>query len=1168
MCKSSPETRRLLRRGSSTVLLIMSLTILFAVRLQAQSAATSALTGLTLDPSGAAVPGVKIQLTRRETSVALSGTSDEQGRFAFLLLAPGSYQLQATKATFDPLQLDEINVSVTETLRIELRLHLATIAQRIEVSSQLPMTQTDDSALGRVVNGTTVTGLPLVTRNFAQIAALSPGVVSGVFDAGELGLGGTAQSQISKSNDGIYVHGSRSYNNDSQLDGIDVSDVQSTGATSGGIPIPNPDTIQEFKVQTALYDAAYGRFGGASTSLITKSGSNTFHGSLFEFFRNEALNANDFFLKQAGQPRPALRQNQFGFAVGGPLHKDKLFFFGSYQGTRQTNGLAAGQARIACTATLRTPPLTDDRSAAALGKLFGGMTGALGGVAVLPDGSNINPVALALLNFKLPDGAYLIPTPQTVDPTLAFASQGFSALSEPCHFSENQFLTNVDYVVSTRSKISGRFFFADDNQIVAFPGNGLNAVGNIGGFPSPGNAGFRVFSLAYTYQFNNAWLNEARFGYVRTRASTQAQTAFDWSDVGVSEGTMSDANALPSLNILGSVSIASGFPRTYTQNSFVFNDNLSFIHGAHNVRLGGSLTRLQDNLNIVGLGSFLQFLSWPDFLLGLDATENGTGTFSNVFASVDVFGLLNREYRVWEGAAFAQDDYKATKFLTLNFGLRYERLGQFGDKLGRNSSFDVTKTDSNPPPGGSLAGYIVASNFPGTAPAGVLRADNTFGNYGADPNTIAPRIGFAWQILPSTSRLVLRGGYGMYYSRPTGQIFSQTVFGAPFALPRQGVGASNADATFADPFPQPFPTPDSFPLFIPYSFNTTSANNTVAPGFRPALIQQFGLNVQAELHQGWLLEVGYVGTQGIHLQRFRSLNQALQASPDNPIRGVTSDTLANISSRVPVPGIAADSLEEAETEGRSWYNGLEVSLTKRISHGFQFLASYTFSKTLDTDGSDINGISAGNTLTLGNQNSPAQRWGRASFDRAQRFVFSATWTLPTPPGGMPRVILGNWSLDAVATVQSGSALTIADTNSNNVYGISEDRAQLTGTCTKNQLVTGGSIESKLNGYFNTTCFTTPPVIGADGVGTGFGDSATGLVSGPGQANLDLAVSKRQTLPWHHEKTALDFRAEFFNAFNHPQFANPDNNFSSPTFGVISSSSVSARVVQLALKFSF
>jgi hypothetical protein len=347
-----------------------------------------------------------------------------------------------------------------------------------------------------------------------------------------------------------------------------------------------------------------------------------------------------------------------------------------------------------------------------------------------------------------------------------------------------------------------------------------------------------------------------------------------------------------------------------------------------------------------------------------------------------------------------------------------------------------------------------------------------------------------------------------------------------------------------------------------------STINTTAPNFRPALIQQFGLNLQAEVYPGWLMEIGYTGTQGTHLQRLRSLNQALQASPENPIRGATSDTLANIPLRVPVPGIAADSLREAETAGSSWYNGLEVSLTKQLSHGLQFLASYTFSKTLDTDGADINGTSAANTLTLGDQNSPAQRWGRASFDRTQRFVFSATWVLPTPADGLQRAFLGNWSLSAVATIQSGSALTIADTNSKNVYGISEDRADLMGTCTKNQLVRTGSVESNLNGYFNASCFSKPPVIGADGIGTAFGNSGTGLVSGPGQANLDLAVSKMQALPWLHEKTALQFRAELFNAFNHPQFANPDSNFSSPTFGVISSTSVSARVTQLALKLSF
>jgi hypothetical protein len=325
------------------------------------------------------------------------------------------------------------------------------------------------------------------------------------------------------------------------------------------------------------------------------------------------------------------------------------------------------------------------------------------------------------------------------------------------------------------------------------------------------------------------------------------------------------------------------------------------------------------------------------------------------------------------------------------------------------------------------------------------------------------------------------------------------------------------------------------------------------------MVQQFSLNVQGEFAKDWLFEAGYVGGTGTHLQRLRSQNQALSAS---------ANTLANIGSRVPVPGIRPDALREMESEGSDWYNGLEASLTKRLSHGLQFLASYTFSKTLDTDGADVNSTSAAVLLTLGDQNSPRQRWGRASSDRTHRFVFSETWTLPSPSAGLQKEILGGWALAAVVTIQSGSALTIADTNTNNVFGINEDRAELSGACSKNQLVMGGSAESKLGGYFNAACFATPPIIGSDGVGTAFGNSATGIVDGPGQANLDLAFSKTVALQWPLEKGSFQFRAEFFNMLNHPQFANPDANFTSPTFGVINSTAVNARVGQLALRFEF
>jgi len=1150
--------------------LVMALTValLSSGDISSQTASSGVLMGVTLDPSGAVLPGVTLHLIREDGSEAESATSDKNGQFGFLLLRPGTYEVKASKADFKTVSQSDIHVHVTETVRLQLRLELAIRLEQTQVLSNPLMVQLDTTALGRVVNDETVSSLPLVTRNFTQITALSPGVIVGVFNAGELGRGAIPLSQIGKSNDGIFVHGARSYDNNWQLDGNSVSDVLGSGVISGGIPIPNPDTLQEFKVQTGPYDAAFGPGTGANVSVITKQGSNDFHGSLFEYLRNDVLNANDYFLNTTGQARAKLNQNQFGVALGGPIRRDKLLFFGSYQGTRQKNGLAAGQSRIACSAALTEPALTDDRSRAALGRLFAGQTGALGGVAIAADGSNINPVALNLLNFKLPDGSFLIPTPQTTDRSKPFASQGFSVFSEPCHFEEDQFLLNLDWEFSSKNSFTSRFFFADDDQLVTFPGGGLNPMGNTSGFGSPGGSQFVVYSISHRYQGSSSWLSETKFGFVRTVTTSRAQAPFQWSDVGVSEGEMNNNNELPNLSILGSVSMSTVVPRTYGQDSFVLSNATTFLRGNHTMKLGASLTRFTSDLNFNGFGSYVQFLSWPDFLLGLDASNNGTGKFSNVFASSDIYGLLNRNLNAWEGSVFVQDSYRVNPTLTLMLGLRYERIGDFGDSLGRNSSFDINKADTHPPASGSVDGYIVGSNFPGTTPAGVARADNTFANYGEGQNAFAPRVGFAWQVLPNSTPLVVKGGYGVYYSRPTGQTAILSVIAAPFSRTRISTGTANAGASFQFPFAQPFPEPSMFPSFLPYSPTTNIAITALSPTFRPAMVQQFSLSTQWEVHEGWLVDLGYVGAHGTHLQRYRSLNQALSASPESLVNGVTTNTLANVGQRVPIPGVRPDSLREMESAGTSWYNGLEASLTKRFTHGVQFLASYTFSKTLDTDGADINSTSSGNALTLGDQNSPSQRWGRASFDRTHRFIVSGTWSLPSPSAGLQRAVLGGWNLDGVVTIQSGSALTIADTNATNVFGISQDRAQLTGTCSKSQLVKGGSVESKLNNYFDTSCFTTPQVIGADGVGTAFGNSATGIVDGPGQANLDLAVSKNVVFNWPHEQSNLQFRAEFYNALNHPQFGNPDSNFTSPTFGVISNTSVNARVVQLALRFAF
>jgi Carboxypeptidase regulatory-like domain len=1134
----------------------------FSRAVRAQSASTGALAGSVSDSSGAVVAGADVTAVNEASGETKTAGTQESGRFTIPLLPPGTYRVEVKKSGFKVSEKSGIQINVAETTRLDIEMIVGELTQNVTVEAAATMAQTDSSTLGRVVDEQAMEGLPLVTRNYTQIIGLSPGVEAPVNNATDLGRGGGGISPT-QTTSGLFVHGARSYDNNFQMDGISVNDNESTGGSSGGVPIPNSDTIEEFKVQTGLYDASFGHNAGANVDVITKGGGNQFHGSLFEFFRNEHLNANNFFFNATGQPRPILRQNQFGYTLGGPIVKDKLLFFSSYQGTRQLNG-ASTSVNTTCAASVFLPPLTDDRSAAALGALFAGQAGAQGGTAVAADGSNISGPALALLQFKLPNGQFLIPTPQVIDSSQPFASQGFSTFSQPCKFSEDQFMINADYLQSSRSKISARFFFANSNEGISFPVSTFVGPGNVPGFPDNIKGDFRVFSIAHTYTISSQLLNEARFGFNRILSSLIPTSPFKFSDIGVSEGAQNDP--LPSIDVLGSVSMNSGSVLQFAQNTFSFQDSVSWVHGRNSMRFGGGFARLQNNLTHVLVGGTLEFLSFPDFLLGQSAAENGSG-FGNVFASLDGFGEFDRAYRAWEGNAYYQDDIKVTRRLTINAGLRYERLGLYNDIGGRNSAFDPALADPNPPAGGTIQGYVVASNFTGTVPAGVTRAGNPYAVKGNGQNTWGPRLGFAWQILPESTRFVLRGGYGTYYSRPTGEAFVQNVFGAPYSVTRINVGSTNNDATFATPFAPPVTTFPSFPAYSP-----TSAITAFGDGqeFRPGIIQQFTLNLQTSLGRDFLLEVGYVGTRGTHLLHQFSADQALSASVADPIRGITDNRVDNIAEREPIPGFAPDSLVLVESAGYSYYNGLDASLTKRFSHGLQFLASYTFSRTIDTDGAATNTTAAGNAITIGNQNDPRERRGPPDYSRPQRLTVSYVYDLPTPKtkSGILGHVLSGWETAGVLTLQAGQYMTILDANVNNVFGISEDRASIVPGCSAGQLGTHGSVNSKLNNYFNASCFMTPAVIGADGVGTGFGDAGVGIVRGPDQRNFDLAIIKKTAVGWPVETANFEFRAEMFNAFNTPQFSNPDNNFSSPTFGQISSTSVNSRIIQLALKFNF
>jgi Carboxypeptidase regulatory-like domain/TonB-dependent Receptor Plug Domain/TonB dependent receptor len=1122
-----------------------------------QSANTGAIAGTATDPSGAVVVGADITVTNEATGGVRNSSSSTNGSYSVPLLAPGSYTLKGSKAGFKAVVHAHVLVTVTETTRVDLRLEVGAPSEVVTVSAEMPLLNTVDSAQGAVTDGRAIASLPLASRNYTQIIGLSPGISSEVTDAGT--LGGGAGSQAAGPN-GFSAHGGATNDNNYQINGAEVNDLMGSGSLSGGVAVPNPDTIQEFKVQTGQYDASYGRNGGANVDLVTKSGSNQLHGTLFEFLRNDVLDANDYFLNQQKAPRPAFKQNQFGGSLGGRLVRNKLFYFGSYQGTRQRNGLGAGL----CISTVLLPPFTNDRSAAALGALFSGPTG--GGIAA--DGSNISPQALALLNLKLPNGDFVIPTPQTVtavaNPDLAqFSTEGRSTFSITCPYTENQFLVNVDYLRSDKSTLSGSFFFSNTNQVTTLSTNPNIAGSGVPGFPSSSDHQYRVVSLSHRYAFSSSLVNQATLSYHRVVGDLTQTYPFKYSDISVTAPAFDEA--FPEIGVVGSFETGGlGQGIKLAQNFYNFGDSLFWNHGRHSVHIGGGVERSQ--INQVGF-HFLAGLQFPDyeqFLLG-------NGSFA-----LDLPGLFDRYYRTGDGNVYAQDNVKITRTFTLNLGLRYERLGDLTDNLGRNSSFDAAAADHTG--AGSQAGYVVASNFNGTLPAGVVRASNEAATRGLGQNTWGPRVGFSWQ-LPGNDRVVLRGGYGIYYSRTTGQPVFQELTSPPFGQIRIVNG-------IAIPFSNPFAAAPVLPFFPSYSLATcTSVLDpgcvsfaNVSTGLKPPATQQYSLNAQVALAKDFALEIGYQGARGTRLLELRNFNQAFLASASDPINGATDNTFFNVTQRTPVPGISTSAFQITST-GASWYNAMVVNLNKRFSKGLQFLASYTWSSQLATTQGFVTGTGSGGQA-IGDQNNPRERYGWDNFVRPQRLIVNWVYQFPNLKIGnaFARKGLGGWSVAGVLTIQSGQRLTATATNVQNVLGTLSDRAPASAAGCGNHFVTSGSVQSKLNNYINASCFDLAnyPVVGADGIGTAFGTSGIGEIVGPDQNNWDLSLAKDTNLS---ERIHLQFRTDFFNAFNHPQFANPNLDLGlsapqlglvapNPTFGVVSATSTNPRLLQFSLRLVF
>lgn len=531
--------------------------LLLGCSLWAQTAGTGAITGVVKDSSGAVIPGATLLVTNSDTNLSRTIQSGTQGAYSITLLPPGPYVVSVSARGFETKIVSGVQVQVTETTVTDVQLSVGQVAEKVEVSATPELLQTTSSTLGRVIDEKAINELPLANRNFTQILGLSPGVSVALPDATQLG----------KNNQNVSANGVRTSYNNFQFNGVDANNLSENSASGFGpqvgLAIPAPDSLAEFKVQTGMYDASSGRSAGANVNVVGKSGTNAFHGDIFEYLRNDDLNANDFFRDRTGQPRPVLKHNQFGFTLGGPIRKDKTFFFVAYEGTRERNGASAFGS-----STVLLPPITDDRSATMLGKEFGGQKGVQGGVAVAADGSNINPVALAFLQFKLPNGNYLIPTPQVILPS----GVGESTFSTPAHFSENQLSVNLDHAISSSNTVTSRFFDSSDPLNAPFA---LSLGGaNLPGFGQSENDHNVNLVLSDTHQFHSDTANQASFGFVRFASKRIIQIPVTNDQVGITPPT--GLPPIPMIGVTSEFSLGTQQPLfRESTNTYIWQDTFS-----------------------------------------------------------------------------------------------------------------------------------------------------------------------------------------------------------------------------------------------------------------------------------------------------------------------------------------------------------------------------------------------------------------------------------------------------------------------------------------------------------------------------------------------------------------------------------------------------------------
>lgn len=1117
------------------------LCVIFAfapVRGKAQ-VATGTINVTVADATGAMVPGASIKVTNNGTGLLRAGIANERGELSIPYLPVGQYSIAVEMAGFKRTSIDQVVLQVDQTASIHVTLQPGEVREVIEVKEVASSLEAETSSLGQVIENKKIVDLPLNGRNAFALGLLA-GNTTPMFGMG--------------SNLPFIAGGGRFSANEVTLDGVDNNTVSNAGSIGrNGIALtPSVDAVQEFKVKTSSFSAEFGHAAGAVINATIKSGTNQFHGTVFEFLRNDKLDATNFFTNAASQSKPAFHQNQFGAAVGGPIIHNKTFFFGDYQGTRV--------ARAGGSSINDVPPAA----------LRAGDFSKAGVVIYDPSSRQIGPTGLVIAD-PLPGN--IIPQSQMNASSLAV--QGLIPLPNfgpPGALSRNYFFgpprssntdqgdIRIDQLISAKDNIFGRYSISDTftpgvGSFPGFIGGGSDAIENS-----------QQGVLSYIHIFTPNLVNEVRFGYIRHNGSSFGSTGEGRAFAAEHQlATLpSPLPGFPGISFIyaGTVSGSAEFggwgggdPNLNVENRFQWAENLSWTHGRHTVKMGADLRRERFDVLKGSVGSFVfastftsssnapgSGLPYADFLYGYPTAEASNGN-----AMLD----WGRQRSIYAGG-FIQDDWKISSSITLNLGLRYELFTQCVDARDLGSLFNIKN------------GQFALPGKDGYSRAMVNGDHNNFG----------PRAGFAWQV---SKKLVLRGGYGLFYGERD-QNQQVTQFSGNF--PNVPVVASptiTATNTVKPPYTVNTPIPivaasaslAGFTAANPFvgTIRTQAFDQAADP-----MVHQYNFNIQYQLTDSFLLETSYSGLLGRDLSSmFINVNQLPFSAALSGNNKQANRPFANINGTV-IPVFS---------NGTNNYNAFNVRVEKRYSHGLTLLMNYTIQKNLEARGSGPDSYNQNGTSIAMDTYNLAREKSVAPIDVPQFLSAAADYALPFGPGrhwlsnGRTGKLIGGWQVNSIVYLRSGFPTNIRT----NVIPPIFNTFNVPDAVAGQPLVLSNH---GVDGYFNPNAWTvpgtTPSVTGAPI--QLFGTAAQRAARGPGSKNVDFSIFKNFYLTERH---FLQFRVELFNATNTPTFFLPAAsnsaltcigpagrpcNAGNPNFGKLSTGTATGRQIQLGLKYYF